>query len=88
MTDLLLSDFVRRARLHHPHREIACYAHGEEVLRYDYAAYADRVARLAGALRGLGVRPGDRVASLAWNHHRHLELYAAVPLVGAVLHTL
>ncbi|MCF7548010.1 long-chain-fatty-acid--CoA ligase [Pseudonocardia sp. WMMC193] len=88
MTDLLLSDFVRRARRHHPHREIVCYAHGEEVLRYDYAAYAARVDRLAGALRRLGVRPGDRVASLAWNHHRHLEMYAAVPAVGAVLHTL
>ncbi|GAA4542451.1 long-chain-fatty-acid--CoA ligase [Pseudonocardia xishanensis] len=91
MTDrgeLLLSDFLGRARRHHPHREIVCYSHGEEVLRYDYAAYAERVARLAGALRGLGVRPGDRVASLAWNHHRHLEMYAAVPLVGAVLHTL
>jgi fatty-acyl-CoA synthase len=91
MTDrgeLLLSDFLRRARLHHPRREIVCYAHGDEVLRYDYAAYAERVARLAGALRRRGVRTGDRVASLAWNHHRHLELYAAVPLVGAVLHTL
>jgi fatty-acyl-CoA synthase len=88
MTDLLLSDLVRRARRHHPRREIVGYAHGEEVLRYDYAAHAERVARLAGALRGLGVRPGDRVASLAWNHHRHLEMYAAVPLVGAVLHTL
>jgi fatty-acyl-CoA synthase len=46
------------------------------------------VRRLAGALRRLGVREGDRVATLAWNHHRHLELYAAVPLAGAVLHTL
>ncbi|GAA2851746.1 long-chain fatty acid--CoA ligase [Pseudonocardia halophobica] len=86
--ELLITDFLRRARRHHPGREIVAYAHGEEVLRYDYAAYADRVHRLAGALRRLGVRPGDRVASLAWNHHRHLELYAAVPQVGAVLHTL
>ena len=40
------------------------------------------------ALRSLGVRPGDRVASLCWNHHEHLEAYFGVPLSGAVLHTL
>ena len=88
MNELLVTDFVARARRHHPRRPIVAYADGEEVLRYDYGAYAARVARLAGALRRLGVRPGDRVATLAWNHHRHLELYAAVPLAGAVLHTL
>ena len=37
---------------------------------------------------GTGVKPGDRVATRAWNHHRHLELYFAVPAVGAVLHTI
>ena len=40
------------------------------------------------ALARLGVRPGDRIATLAWNHARHLELYFAVPAYGAVLHTL
>ena len=88
MSDLLITEFTERARRHHPAREIVAYAHGAEVLRYDYGTYATRVARLAGALRRIGVRPGDRVASLCWNHHRHLELYAAVPLAGAVLHTL
>jgi fatty-acyl-CoA synthase len=47
-----------------------------------------RVNRLAGALKSLGIKPGDRVATLAWNNHRHLELYYAVPCMGAVLHTL
>ena len=47
-----------------------------------------RVNRLAGALKRLGVKPGDRVATLAWNNYRHLELYYAVPCMGAVLHTL
>ncbi|MFC4948243.1 long-chain-fatty-acid--CoA ligase [Pseudonocardia sp. GCM10023141] len=88
MTELLVTDFVARARRQHPRRPITAYVDGEVVQRYDYGAYAERVDRLAGALRRLGVRPGDRVASLAWNHHRHLELYAAVPLAGAVLHTL
>ncbi len=88
MTELLVTAFVARARLHHPRRPIVSYANGEEVLRYDYGTHAERVARLAGALRRLGVRPGDRVATLCWNHHRHLELYSAIPLTGAVLHTL
>ena len=56
--------------------------------RSTYREYDARVRRLAGALRALGVRPGDRVATLAGNHHRHLELYLAVPLAGAVLHTV
>src|SRR5487761_1780375 len=56
--------------------------------RYTYQEFGERVRQLAGALRELGVRPGDRVASFAWSHYRHLELYFAVPLVGAVLHTV
>jgi fatty-acyl-CoA synthase len=58
------------------------------VHRYTNADLARRVYRLANALRRLGVRPGDRVGTLAWNNYRHLELYYAVPLLGAVLHTL
>ncbi|GEL22324.1 long-chain-fatty-acid--CoA ligase [Pseudonocardia sulfidoxydans NBRC 16205] len=88
MTELLVTEFVERARRHHPRRSVVGYEHGTEVLRYDYGTLAERVARLAGALQRLGVRPGDRVATLCWNHHRHLELYSAVPMVGAVLHTL
>jgi fatty-acyl-CoA synthase len=58
------------------------------VHRYTYAEMVQRVYRLANALQRLGVRPGDRVGTLAWNNYRHLELYYAVPLLGAVLHTL
>src|SRR5258708_21772202 len=58
------------------------------VHRYTYADLVRRVYRLANALHRLGVRPGDRVGTLAWNNYRHLELYYAVPLLGAVLHTL
>ena len=56
--------------------------------RYRYADFRRRVERLASALAAMGIRPGDRVASFAWGHHRHLELYFAVPLIGAVLHTV
>src|SRR5260370_13902325 len=55
---------------------------------YNYATLRDRVSRLVGVLRRLGVSQGDRVASLAWNSHRHLELYFAVPALGAVLNTI
>jgi len=58
------------------------------VHRYTYGEMAGRVKRLANALRRLGVKEGDRVATLAWNNYRHLELYYAVPCMGAVLHTL
>ncbi len=47
-----------------------------------------RARQLANALTRAGVKPGDRIATLAWNDHRHLELYYAVSCIGAVLHTL
>ena len=56
--------------------------------RYTYADLVKRVYRLANALTEMGIKPGDRVGTLAWNNYRHLELYYAVPLLGAVLHTL
>ena len=56
--------------------------------RYSYSDAARRVHQLARVLTRLGVRPGDRVATLAWNNYRHFELYYAVPCMGAVLHTL
>src|SRR5205807_7092260 len=56
--------------------------------RYTYADWAPRTRRLARALAGLGIRSGDRVATLGWNHGPHLEAYFGIPLAGGVLHTL
>jgi fatty-acyl-CoA synthase len=56
--------------------------------RTNYGECLARARRLSVALERLGVKPGDRVATLCWNHHRHLEAYFAVPAIGAVLHTL
>jgi fatty-acyl-CoA synthase len=58
------------------------------VSRISYGELAERVDRLCNALQALGVKPGDRVATFSWNTQRHLELYLAVPCMGAVLHTL
>lgn len=55
---------------------------------YTYRDYAARVRKLASALTRLGVRPGDRVGTIAWNHYRHFETYFGVPGMGAVLHTI
>ena len=56
--------------------------------RFTYAEFRRRVHRLAGALTELGVRPGDTVAMMDWDSHRYLECFYAVPMLGAVLHTV
>jgi fatty-acyl-CoA synthase len=61
---------------------------GDGVRRTSYAELGKRAARLAGALRGLGVHADQRVATFMWNNSEHLEAYLAVPSMGAVLHTL
>lgn len=61
---------------------------GSDLKRKSFAEVADRAARLATALRMIGIRPGEAVATLCWNTHAHLEAYLAVPAMGCVLHTL
>lgn len=61
---------------------------GEGVRRRSYAEVGDRAARLANALRALGVDGDQRVATFMWNNAEHLEAYLTVPSMGAVLHTL
>src|SRR5437764_7437099 len=56
--------------------------------RISFGDLARRVDRLAHALTALGIGPGDRIATFSWNTQQHLELYLAVPCLGAVLHTL
>jgi acyl-CoA synthetase (AMP-forming)/AMP-acid ligase II len=56
--------------------------------RYTYRDARQRIGKLANALMGLGVQPGDRVATLAWNGFRHFELYYAIAGIGAVCHTI
>src|SRR4051794_29172406 len=56
--------------------------------RYSYRAFTERAQQLMHALDALGIARGERIATLAWNHYRHLELYFAVPCTERVLHTL
>jgi fatty-acyl-CoA synthase len=87
-TPLQIIDILRFAATAHPQREIVSRLVDEPIFRYDYAAAMKRTKRAARALTKLGVKSGDRVASLAWNTHRHFELFYAVPGLGAVLNTV
>jgi len=85
---LTLTHFFERSRRLFAKKTIATRVPGGALFRYTYADFAERTMRLAGALATLGIRRGERVATFAWNSHRHLELYWAAPLSGAILHTL
>jgi fatty-acyl-CoA synthase len=84
---LRIIDILRFAATAHARRPIVSRLVDEPIWRYDYASALKRVAQAANALRRLGVKQGDRVSTLAWNTHRHFELFYAVPGIGAVLHT-
>ncbi|MBT9446402.1 MAG: long-chain fatty acid--CoA ligase [Hyphomonadaceae bacterium] len=85
---LQIIDIARFAATAHGRREIVSRLVDEPVWRYDYRGLMTRAERAAKMLEALGVQSGDRVATLAWNTHRHLELFYAAPGIGAVLHTV
>src|SRR6266516_7751201 len=84
---LLVKQIAERAESVFPQREVVARTQ-DGVESSTYGRIVERARRLASALAGLGVGRGDRVATFAWNSLRHLELYLAVPSMGAVLHTL
>jgi len=84
---LLLSHFLERAERMFPKREVVTKTE-KGLHRTNYAEVGKRARRAASALATLGVKPGDRVATFAWNGYRHLELYFAITGSGHVLHTL
>jgi fatty-acyl-CoA synthase len=85
---LTLPTVLRRAENLYWHKQIVSRLPDKSIHRYTYTDLAARVKKLAVALQQLGVRPGDRVATLGWNHYQHLEVYFAVPCMGAVVHPL
>lgn len=85
---LMISSLLEHARLYHPDTHIISKTCEQTIVRMDYRTLSHRAKQLAQSLLAMGVKPGDRVATLAWNTHRHLELYFAVSGIGAVLHTV
>ena len=85
---LLISSLLVHAERHHGEQEVVSRRTEGDIHRCTYRELAARSRRMANALAKLGVECSDRVATLAWNGHRHMELYYAVSGSGAVLHTL
>jgi len=85
---LTIPSIVRRAQRLYGHRPVSGRRPDRRITRTSYSVVLDRVRRLSVALGRLGVRPGDRVATLAWASQEHLEAYLAIPSIGSVLHTL
>jgi fatty-acyl-CoA synthase len=87
-TPLSLNHLLERAgRLFH-RNEIVSRRPDKSLVRHSYGAFHRRTRALASALQKLGLRKGDRVATLCWNHHAHLECYFGIPAAGGVMHTL
>ena len=85
---LLISSLLTHAERHHGEQQIVSRRVEGDIHRYSFRDMAVRSRRMANALGTLGMKSGDRVATLAWNTHRHMELYYAVSGAGGVLHTL
>ncbi len=85
---LTLSAILRRGEALFGGSQIVTRLPDRSVRRYSFSEMAGRARRLAVALGQLGIAPGERVATLGWNHHQHLEAYFGIPAAGAVLHTL
>ncbi len=81
---LLIKNLLRNPVRQFPKQEIV---YGD-FRRQTYRELGERVGRLASGLAGLGIKPGDTVAVMDWDSHRYLECFFAVPMLGAVLHTV
>ncbi len=85
---LLISSLIKHADRYYGDTEVVSRRVEGDIHRYTYSDCHKRSKQLANALTTLGVKMGDRVATLAWNGYRHLEAYYAVSGTGAVLHTI
>jgi acyl-CoA synthetase (AMP-forming)/AMP-acid ligase II len=85
---LLVTACLQHAAKYHSDTEIVSRVVDGSIHRYTYADAERRARQLAGALLRLGVEPGDRIGTLAWNTYRHFELYYGISGIGAVCHTI
>ena len=81
---LLIKHLLHTPLMQAPQQEIVY----RDLKRFSYADLRDRIGRLARALAGMGVRPGDTVGVLDWDSNRFLEAFFAIPMMGAVLQTV
>lgn len=86
-SSLTMTQMIKRAETFFAKKEVVSRTVGG-IQTFTYKEMADRTRRLAASLQKLGIQRGDRVGTFAWNHHRHLEAYFAIPCSGAVLHTI
>ncbi|WP_185150708.1 long-chain fatty acid--CoA ligase [Cytobacillus dafuensis] len=86
-TPLTMTQMIKRAERFFPKKKVVSRT-ASGIQRFTYKQIAERTRKLAESLQKLGVERGDKVGTLAWNHHRHLEAYFAIPCSGAVLHTI
>jgi fatty-acyl-CoA synthase len=85
---LTLTHLLERAGRLFPTAAIVSRLPDKSLHRHRYEDFVARTTRLGGALQALGLEPGDRVATLMWNHYAHLEAYFGIPCAGGVVHTL
>src|SRR6476660_6054341 len=85
---LLITEIMRFADRNFADRQIVTITCDQPLHRTTWSEVFRRARRLANALEAAGVKAGDRIGTIAWNDHRHVELYYAVSCIGAVLHTV
>jgi len=83
-TPLLIKNILLSGQRYERTQEIVY----RDISRYDYATFNQRICRLANALTAAGVKAGDTVAVMDWDSNRYLECMFAIPMIGAVLHTI
>ncbi|MCP5494045.1 MAG: long-chain fatty acid--CoA ligase [Leptospiraceae bacterium] len=85
---LTIPSILKRVNQVYPNKRVISKLANEQIHEYTYRDMYKRIIRLMNALKKLGIKPEDRVATFAWNSYRHLELYFAIPSLKAILHTL
>ena len=85
---LSLNQLLERAGKLFPQSQIVSRLPDKSLVRHSFADFHRRAKQLASALRAAGLKKGERVATLCWNHHAHLECYFGIPAAGGVMHTL
>jgi fatty-acyl-CoA synthase len=85
---LSVNSILERAGKQYPNSEVVSRLPDKSIVRHRFADTYRRARQLASALKAMGLKKGDRVATLSWNHYAHVECYFGIPAAGGVAHTL